>query len=845
MIQRLRKLYSKGEFSAAGRHADKMLRNLPEGAALDLRDDAMLTGVFAYAKAGEFERGWQLAQARTTRQADYLDFCYALCYLAYQRADYDETEAWGSRYLERHAQSTEESAYANTRDKIHEVLNTLGCAAKDRGQDTHALEYFDRCIQTAPDYPLSYLNATLVSQRAGHKEKAQGYIQDGLSRCGEVDELRMLERGLLGNRRISLCMIVKDEEEMLPAALDSVKGIVDEMLIVDTGSKDRTVEIAESYGARVYHHAWENNFSKSRNQSIAYATGDWVLILDADERLDAKSAPLVRNLAQTCPHEAVSFSVYNVDLDTDHVSFLPSIRMFRNGRGYGYEGIVHNQINIPRDTAVMRAPVRIDHFGYTPSIADKRKKFERTTALLRQQLEANPDDAFAHFNMAQIMRGGEAGKRYAPEIIVHARRVIELISTDDQSHLHILLMGYHQLASSHFVLDQYDEAEKACRDALAIKPDFIDCLMTLGHTLSVKKRYDDAREAFFMYLRVREKYNEAEESTGYILLNLHTQHQAHYGLGLIEEALGRHVLALEWYGKVLAAKDDYLETHLRIGQICYKIGRVAEARTAFQNELRFRPDSFWAHYCLGDLAAQESDWPQAYHRYQRAHELNLKHPNLSLNLATTALKNGRAREAKTWLAQVRPELAREPKVMRLAAEIEFELGEYAAARDQYMAYLNAHPNDSGAWSDLGNAHFKMDELHAAKTCYERALQCDPEFQLARRNLALVFLRLQQYAEARSQLALYLDSGSADPDAVFLFADLLAAQGEHQSALTFYENYLVKRPQDDRALFRLAQSYHAMGQEGAAAMGYRHVLQRNPDFTPAKEALAELGIVPQS
>ena len=98
--------------------------------------------------------------------------------------------------------------------------------------------------------------------------------------------------------RVSLCMIVRDEEEMLAACLESCREAVSEMVIVDTGSSDRTVEIAESFGARVVHFAWSGSFAEARNVGIDAATGDWILWLDADEQLepgdDARLAELTR-----------------------------------------------------------------------------------------------------------------------------------------------------------------------------------------------------------------------------------------------------------------------------------------------------------------------------------------------------------------------------------------------------------------------------------------------------------------------------------------------------------------------------------------------------------------------
>src|SRR5471030_2615411 len=138
--------------------------------------------------------------------------------------------------------------------------------------------------------------------------------------------------------QVSLCMIVKDEEEYLPRCLYSINDIVDEIIIVDTGSSDKTVEIAKSYGAKVYYFKWNSNFSEARNESLKYATKDWILILDADDELRTEYKGNLRLLLNMqLDKNAIYFfetlNYYGDIVDDSCITINLNPRMFKNNQG--------------------------------------------------------------------------------------------------------------------------------------------------------------------------------------------------------------------------------------------------------------------------------------------------------------------------------------------------------------------------------------------------------------------------------------------------------------------------------------------------------------------------------
>jgi tetratricopeptide (TPR) repeat protein len=219
---------------------------------------------------------------------------------------------------------------------------------------------------------------------------------------------------------LSLCMIVRDEEQMLGRCLAAAAPAVDEIVIVDTGSSDGTVQIARSFGATVIEHPWTGSFADARNASFAAATGDWLLYLDADEVLVAGDAPRLKALTGHTWREAISLveTSFLGELGDGSAVTHNALRMFRNRPAYRFTGSIHEQIAPALPTYALgrigHAAVRIEHYGYLGTVRDAKEKFTRNIELLRQQAAESGADAFLHFNLGcEYAASGDAASAVA------------------------------------------------------------------------------------------------------------------------------------------------------------------------------------------------------------------------------------------------------------------------------------------------------------------------------------------------------------------------------------------------------------------------------------------------
>lgn len=201
--------------------------------------------------------------------------------------------------------------------------------------------------------------------------------------------------------KISLCMIVKNEEKNIKRCIDSALNIVDETIIVDTGSADRTLDIIRSYGSKLklIEYKWENDFAKARNIYLDHCTGDWILVLDGDEELICDSNRFYEKLSST---KAESFNLHwlnQLDNNSEMDSFAYN-RIFKNS-GYKYYRAVHEQLNIDEAKIETLSDdiCKIFHYGYTNENVKGKNKIDRNLNILIKEYNKNPGDPFVSYHL--------------------------------------------------------------------------------------------------------------------------------------------------------------------------------------------------------------------------------------------------------------------------------------------------------------------------------------------------------------------------------------------------------------------------------------------------------------
>jgi glycosyltransferase involved in cell wall biosynthesis len=305
-------------------------------------------------------------------------------------------------------------------------------------------------------------------------------------------------------------MMVKNEEKNLESCLQSLQplrnAVASELIIVDTGSEDDTVEIAKGFTDQVYFHPWGNDFSAMRNITLKYSTGEWVLIIDADEVL--KNCQPVIDFLQSPKRKqyaSLAISIKNmVDVENDIFSSMVAFRFFRNDGYFHFEGAIHNQAKFKGETLAM-PEVYLLHYGYIPTDKELMERiFLRTGTILKQELEKDPGNIYY---WTQLSVTYAMHKDYK-EAIEYAEKAYSLLPEKKTSNFMFVLL---QMILVYQHESQYEKVANICRESLAIKEGYLDVYYYYAEAQAVLKNYPDAIIYYEKYLDLLAKQEQQQE----------------------------------------------------------------------------------------------------------------------------------------------------------------------------------------------------------------------------------------------------------------------------------------------------------------------------------------------
>ena len=410
-------------------------------------------------------------------------------------------------------------------------------------------------------------------------------------------------------KTLALSMIVRNAAAELRECLESARGVVEEMVLADTGSADQTIEVAEQCGARVVSIPWTNDFAEARNRALAEVKSDWVLVLDADERLDAGAAPQIRRLIESSDIAGYLVTIRNYVRSLDervwdtgakpNDSLLPSsaaypgfiehenVRLFRRAKEIYFVGRVHESVG-PRiqelGRKLAKATFRIHHFGLAADEDTRARKNQFYRELGRQKVLEMPGNAQAHFELGLVELDNF---RNYPEALARFERACELDPKLGVAWFFrgLTLLKLERLGDSAECLA---EAEKRGHRTALVAETWGDALYTL-------KDFSRASEKYLLALRRDPGNPNLESKLGLALVRAG---KAARGLATIEHAIARRPKAGELRDRLVLA--------------LVSLSRLAEAAEAAEQKLEFsenlQPGDFVR---AASLWAKVSKWNSA------------------------------------------------------------------------------------------------------------------------------------------------------------------------------------------------------------------------------------------
>lgn len=503
--------------------------------------------------------------------------------------------------------------------------------------------------------------------------------------------------------KLSGCLIVRDNENTIRPCLETLRPWVDELIVVDTGSKDRTPEIAREYGARLFQFPWIDDFSAARNESVKYARGEWIFWMDSDDTLPIECGRKLKELAYGKHRADVLGYVMQVhcpgpgDTGQHDVTVVDHVKLFRNRPDLRFEGRIHEQI-LP---AIRRAggevaftDVYVVHSGSDHTEKGKQGKLERDLRILHRELHEQPRHPFVLFNLGMTYADAKEYERAAD----YLRQSIA-VAQPTESHLR---KAYALLISSLAQLHREEVAWDACTEALSKFPDDKELLF---RSALLHHHFGRLREAERTYLRVlQDAEGRHFSSVDQGLASFKTRQN----LALVYQELDEQSKAEEQWRAIIAEVPHYQSGWHGLAELLLQAERFEEA-TALLAELERRPALSPVRIWLA---------------------------------ARLAMLQGDHSEARRLLEQG---VQRHPDDILLHEALGHVLFDHGSPEDAELALralLDRWPDHPSALHNLGGLYLRRDHTVAAEELLRRSLELRPDSPVTR----------QLWEQARQQMA---------------------------------------------------------------------------------------------
>jgi tetratricopeptide (TPR) repeat protein len=443
----------------------------------------------------------------------------------------------------------------------------------------------------------------LEGEKRGHIMEPLSTYEESMTQCSSGCKGHSAQKHSTGT--VSLCLIVRNEQELLPRCLSSAQGVVDEIILVDTGSTDNTIKIAETYGAHIYHYVWSDDFAAARNVSLAQANCEWILVLDADEMITESFRTHIKSFLQDSG--CIAYQCIIEDHYDSEVVLEPVFRLFRNLPGIHYRRPYHEYLNLTPTAkglsyteAKTAEALTIFHDGYKHQRVQEKGKLERSLRIMGQYLEKQPEDAYLRAKLASSwLMAGDKQK------------------AQDQAQLSLAAL---EDASERFIYETYDIAFNC---ALV----FVQC-----------HQWEMARTA--LEIAVCTAIPNTHKQQAIVLLA-----QVYAQLRCYEQALRITELALPEF----PTNSSLLIAH---GWSLFKSKQaVSEAVRFLEQAVAVSPNSDAAWNCLGCVYFSQEQFEQAIIALQRAAILVPNNPDYQFDLGLTCFETGQLQLAQTSFTQ--------------------------------------------------------------------------------------------------------------------------------------------------------------------------------------------------